>query len=162
MTVEHSGRMQVVHRVDQEHRPEPLSDSKIGGLLAGLNKEHAGVLLIQMKPGQAYTSPQLDALIRPDGKKIWNPKAPFRLCEGSLSPISLVTKEVVDIEQRQVFGYQISEEGISLGVPLAGHLLAFSERHPQLSLQQLLGASYSPGQVPNFLDSYSQYIPFVK
>lgn len=127
-----------------EKRREPLSNAELGGLLAGIgNHEGKSLLLASMHPDTPYTSTQVHNLTSRDGVKYWNHAVPFEWCGRSLAPIGMVTKEIID-PQKGIVGYEISEKGKELGVALAGHLLAFSERHPEVSLSDLLGASHTP------------------
>lgn len=66
---------------------------------------------------------------------------PFQYCSLSLSPIGLVAKETID-QQLGIYGYQITELGQELGVPLAGLLLDFSKRH-NISLNRFFGSTTS-------------------
>lgn len=134
---------QSIGRTDKDKHPEPLTDANIGGLLAGLNKEHSAILLIRMRPGQINIRGHLDTLLHQDGPRLWSNNSAFDLCQGSLSDISLVTKQVTDTQRGTVYGFEITDKGVDLGVPLAGHLLSFSEKHPELSLRMLLGTAIS-------------------
>ena len=125
---------------------KPISDAEVGGLLAAIgNHEGKALLLLAMQAEQPYTRTQLRGVLKEqqgpkDRWKGMNESLPFLWCQHSLSPIGLVVKEIVDPERGTV-GYMKKEKGDELGQALAGHLLAFSEEHPEVSLNGFFGST---------------------
>jgi hypothetical protein len=126
---------------------ERLNDARLGDLLAAIgNHEGKALLLALMSNGQAYTKPELHSLaMEAQGEqKSWktNHTVQFDWCKYSLHPIGLVALEVID-DQANTLGYMKTEYGERIGTAFAGHLLAFSERHPETSLYKLFGSTAS-------------------
>ncbi len=121
---------------------EPLGDEAMGNLLAAFgNNEAKALALISFKPGVIYTRGNMRRkIIEAQGDQIeWEITAEtlFDYCSDSLSPIGLVTREMADPE-KGIWGYEITDYGKDVGVPLAGYLLDFSLNY-RVSLSQLLG-----------------------
>lgn len=78
----------------------------------------------------------------------WVPAKPiaFQYCDLSLGPVGCVVKGRVEGRLGPVDAYCLSEEGKDFGVPFAGYLLDWSERYPDISLQQVLGGTASTGK----------------
>lgn len=77
------------------------------------------------------------------------PKAPagaFQYCSDSLEPIGQVVEGEVETIRGISNGYAISPYGREVGLPLAGLLLDWSLRHPDISLQQILGPTNTRGE----------------
>lgn len=137
--------------IEQERReaarkPEKLSDEEMGNLLAAIgNHEAKALTLLVMSGGRVFTRPELHrSLMQAQGSMPgWrqNITTPFAYCIDSLAPIGLVTKEYLNSDM-STFGYQITERGENLGVPLAGLFLDFAERR-HVALQQLFGGTAS-------------------
>ena len=126
---------------------ERMSDEELGNLLAAFgNHEAKALTLALMRPGRIYGRPDLKRiLIESQGKQVmWNMNAvlPFDYCQKSLVPIGLVAKEYLD-QEKGVYGYEITDYGQEIGIPLAGHLLDFSLRHKDVSLIKLFGSTHS-------------------
>ena len=125
-----------------------MPNEELDNLLAAIgNNEAKAVTLLVMRTGTIYSQRDLhQAVIHAQGKSIgWRmrKRSPFGYCEDSLSPIGLVTKEVID-ELGTTFGYARTEYGEQVGVPLAGLLLDFSRRHPEnVSLYRLFWSTAS-------------------
>ncbi len=150
------------HEGESEHEPkfqeERLSDIELGDLLASVgNNEAKALTLILMSGGNLYTARGIQSrLINAQGKNpAWKMgiNTQFRYCQMSFEPIGLVAKETVD-ENLNTYGYQITEKGENLGIPLAGLLLDFCTRH-DVSLQDLFGATTSQGRPLNLGDEES-------
>lgn len=114
-------------------RPEKLSDVQMDDLLAAFgNHEAKALTLIAMGSGSVFSMGNLHrAIINAQGQEPgWKMgyKGPFGYCIDSLSPIGLVTKETLN-EDLNTNGYQITDFGKETGIPLAGLLLSFSQRH---------------------------------
>jgi hypothetical protein len=127
---------------EAQPKKEPMSDAQIGDLLAAIgNHEGKALLLASMKPGQSYTRYQLGSLMKEyrskNGKMKIDGSKSFAWCEQSLAQIGLVAKG------DGISGYQKTEKGDEQGQALAGHLLEFSEKHPEVSLYQLFGTTQS-------------------
>lgn len=125
---------------------EKLSDEEMGNLLSAFgNSEAKGITLGTMRDGNIYSKGNLHrAVINIQGEeKGWemNRGTPIYYCKDSLSPIGLVTRETINADL-SVFGYQITEYGKRVGLPLAGLLLDFSQRH-NIPLKHLFGISQS-------------------
>ncbi len=132
---------------EQAPKKERLSEEKLGGLLAAIgNHEGKALLLILMRKGRLHGAYQLHALaMNAQGEqKRWRTAKNLQLdwCQKSLYPIGLVALEVID-QEANTLGYMKTDYGDKEGTALAGHLLAFSERHPETSLYKLFGATMS-------------------
>lgn len=133
-----------------EHRKvEPLSDEELGNLLAALGNNEAKTLtLALMKPGVIYTQGDLHRMIiDAQGSNVgWKigVSSPFAYCVQSFDePIGLVAKGVNDAGLRKSWGYIKTDYGENTGTALAGLLLDFSLRHPDLSLYEVFGSTAS-------------------
>ncbi len=131
---------------------EKLSDERLGNLVSAVgNHEAKAITLILMRDGNTYNSGNLyNALINSQGEKrgwITNKNLPFTYCSFSLSPIGLVAKEIINPDL-STYGFAITKEGQEMGIPLAGLLLDFSERH-NTSLNKLFGSTVSRSPVQN-------------
>lgn len=125
---------------------ESVSDEEMGRLLASFgNHEAKAVTLLSMNPGRIYSYGDLENRNKDirDGNGKTNGSVLFNYCLVSLSPIGLVTKEFADPE-KGIWGFQKTEKGITLGDPLAGLLLDFSLRHPDISLHRFFTHTNSP------------------
>lgn len=144
------GQGQEVPKIREQQQKERLSDEEMGNLISALgNHEAKAIVLCLMTPGIIY--PRYDlyrAVIQAQGQNIgWrmNREGPFKYCQNSLSPIGLVTHEVINPDL-STYGYMKTEYGEKIGVPLAGLLLDFSLRHPDFSLQDFFASTSSPSQ----------------
>lgn len=136
---------------------ERISEGKLGDLLAafGNHEAKALVLLLMGKEGEVHGRTDLYKLFAgaQQGHVGWQDigeTIPIGYCKHSLAPIGLVAQEEIigdfselGYDSRRI-GYAKTEEGARLGDALAGHLLAFSERHPEFSLQDFFGSTSSP------------------
>lgn len=119
---------------------EKLSDEEMGNLLSAVgNHEAKAITLILMGNGNNFDAGRLyRKILKAQGKhKGWvmNKNNPFSYCTRSLSFSKLV-------EEKKLNTYQITPKGKGLGIPLAGLLLDFSEKH-NIPLSQLLGLTLS-------------------
>lgn len=135
---------------------ERLSDTEMGNLLSAFgNHEAKAITLVAMSPGIIYTADDLYGRIMElqGGRKGWriHKKGLFYYCRYSLSPIGLVTQEVID-PNLNTFGYIKSDYGEETGVPLAGLLLKFSEAHPKHSLLDFFAKTGSTSKQVNAED----------
>jgi hypothetical protein len=128
-----------------------LDNERMTGLITGAGN-HASklVLLAAMKPEVIYglrgnfsAYNVLKASQYGSALEGWlpAPDTPFKYLADSLAPIGLVAKEFIN-ENGGTIGYQLTNEGQRVGVPLAGHLLSFAE-HNNLALSQLFGDTTS-------------------
>lgn len=127
-------------------KPERLSDEKIGNLLSSVgNNEVKAITLILMRSGDVYDKGSLHRqVLNAQGEKSgWEMAKGVLLdyCSYTLAPIGLVAKEAFGPDLA-TFGYSITDYGKALGIPLAGLLLDFSERH-NISLNKLFGSTVS-------------------
>ncbi len=132
---------------EQKPQKERLSEEKLGGLLAAIgNHEGKALLLASMKKNRIYTRWDVHTLMMENqgDQKGWvlNEPVTFGWCKDSLHPIGLVALEVID-QDLNTLGYMKTDYGDKEGTALAGHLLAFSEKHPEISLYKLFGSTSS-------------------
>lgn len=125
-----------------------LPEAKIFDLLSSIgNGEHKALELILMRKGVIYSRSALYKEVM--GHQVegggWrmNKTLPFAHCQSSLSPIGLVTKEALS-EDATAWGYEITQYGLSTGVPFAGRLLKWSYEHPNYSLYKMFSSTNSP------------------
>lgn len=112
------------------------------------NHEAKALTLIAMGDGNLYTDADLRTKLGWGGRR----GVLTGYCRNSLAPIGLVVKEAIDSDGR-VWGYKITDAGITDGIPLAGGLLQWSLDHPRFSLHQMLGAT--PSRIPRDEDQES-------
>lgn len=127
-----------------------ISDQNLGVLLASVgNHEGKALTLIAMADKHLYTSRDLHKkVMRAQGTTpAWktNHFIQFEYCRNSFEPIGLVAQEVLNPDL-STYGYQLTDFGVKAAIPLAGHLLRYSETHPDLSLFGLFGATQSTGK----------------
>lgn len=138
---------------EQPKAREKLSDEEMGNLLSAVgNHEAKAITLILMRNGNIYDRTGLyrEVMNAQGENKGWGKMhrgIPFQYCHDSLAPIGLVAKETLNPDF-STYGYQIIPKGKELGVPLAGLLLDFSERH-NISLHLLFGSTQSRYKVKN-------------
>lgn len=154
--------------VTEEHptRTERLSDEKTGNLLASFgNSEAKAELVIEMPPGEICGSADLQRLINyAQGKHPgWRVDhgTTRHWCERSLAPIGIVAMEITD-SQSNKYGYLKTRYGDEVGVPLAGLLLDFSKRHPEVSLYQLSGPTTSSSSDRTDINTQGESVEFRK
>lgn len=118
----------------------PLPDIYVGNLLAAIgNHEGKAVVLASMHPGEAYGVAALHSLYveaqgaNPVHKGSMNNQLDY--CIQSFEPIGAVAKVTYAASLR----YEICDEGQRYGKALAGMLLDFSVRFPDISLGQMFG-----------------------
>ncbi len=139
-----------IPQAPENRRAERLSDEQMGNLLASIgNHEAKALTLLIMKPNLIYTSSILHSdFMNAQGESPgWetNHSAQFGYCQQSLSPIGLVSKEVVD-KNVETYGYMTTNFGEKVGKPLAALLLDFSRRNPGFSLYDFFGSTVSSAQ----------------
>ncbi len=125
-----------------------LPEAKILDLLSSIgNGEHKALELILMRKGVIYSRSALYKEVmghQAEGRGWRMSKGvPFEHCQKSLSPIGLVTKEALSEDGRE-WGYEITQYGLSTGVPFAGRFLKWSYEHPKHSLYKMFGSTQSP------------------
>ncbi len=131
-----------------ETKRERLSDEELGNLLSAFgNNEAKAVTLVAMKNGTIYTDHNLHSeLMDVQGDiKGWNMagRGPFQFCQYSFENIGLVARGVTD-QVQGTWGYIKTDYGEEQGNALAGLLLDFSLRHPEISLYDIFSATISP------------------
>lgn len=137
-------------RTEQEtlERKELVITKETANLLAAVgNHEAKAIVLAAMQEGIIYDVRELHSRIMGlqgsgTGWKL-SRRLPFKYCQSSLSPIGLVTREVINSDL-STYGYMITGYGERVGKALVGHLLRWSWDHPGLSLYQMLGSTGSP------------------
>lgn len=128
-------------------KPDRLTVEEIGNLISAFgNNEAKAATVLAMNVGFIYSSYDLQQTMKAlQGDDIgWNMSSnnAFGYCKSSLSPIGLVALETLN-EDGTEYGYTKTGYGERVGNPLAGLLLAFSERHPEISLRELFGGTSS-------------------
>ncbi len=131
---------------------DKLSDEQVGNMLSSIgNHEGKAITLLVMKNGDIFDSKDLhEGILRAQGENVvWrmNTFVPFNYCIKSLEPIGLVAKETID-ETLKTWGYAITDYGKKFGIPWAGKLLEFSEKH-NIPLSKLFGGTVSPSLAKN-------------
>lgn len=139
-----------LHEFVQPNAPEiktreSLSSEQLSGLLSAVgNHEAKALLLASMTPGTVYSSTDLDRIfeLRQGKYSVWKMKVvPFySYCRRSFAPAGLVDVALRD-ENLEASRYAATPYGADLGVALAGHLLAYSEKNPDISLSRVFGHS---------------------
>ncbi len=135
--------------LERQSATEKISDEELGNLLAALGNNEAKTLtFLTLSDGNIATASGLASKIsRFQGSlPAWNPHKStlFTYCESSLTPIGLVAKEFID-DKANAWGYQITDYGRRLGIPLAGLLLDFSREHKE-ALYHFFGRTQSVTQ----------------
>ncbi len=153
-------------QAEVESVPEPLGDAELGDLLAAIgNSEAKSLLLIGMHPDYTYSAADLHELfVAMQGDEIgWkpSPEMPFKYCMHSMEPIGMVARGVSE-EGRGTVGYRKTERGSTIGEALAGHLLAFSERHPETTLNAIWGQANSSKRTPDGGATEAQRVPLTR
>src|SRR3989344_6016792 len=121
---------------------EKLSDEEMGNLLASIgNSEAKALTLLVLADGCILP----DKAIQTKLSKLQGPSPAWRpvskYCETTLAPIGLVAKEYIEPEGN-LWGYQITDYGKRIGIPLAGLLLDFSSKYNP-ALYDLFGRTQS-------------------
>jgi len=159
MTTEVTKPVEIVDPSATEPTPEPLSEDQLGSLLSAFgNNESKALTLVAMEPGVIYQSGNLKRELHSrQTERGWdiNSKTLIMYCSESLSPIGLVARELIDPDTGS-YGFILTELGEEIGKPLAGHLLDFSLKHPQISLFELFGATFSNASSGRSIDDEGQ------
>ena len=126
-----------ISKTQSPERREPLSYEQLGNLISTFNHEAKALTLLLMNTGSVYSRSDLfKRFIEIQGKPVaWvcNHSRLFSYCIESLAPIGLVAKEYIG-EDFYTYGFAKTKFGDKLGVPFAGLMLDFSDRHSTLSL----------------------------
>lgn len=128
---------------------ENITDLQMGSLLAAVgNHEAKALTLIAMSDGQIYTeTPLATAVINLQADlPAWNigRGTTIAYCAVDFADADLVDKVSLGSPGPAASAYVISEKGKRYGLPLAGLLLDFSFKNPDLSLAQIFGNTTSP------------------
>lgn len=121
-------------------------------LLSAMGNHEAkiGTLLALGLDGNMHSAYSMNTLVNGlqsrDGGWRVSGRGAFGYCLDSLDPIGYVVKGAVETSKGLRDAYQISSYGKEFGIPLAGLLAGWSLRHPEVSLQQLLGPTQSKGE----------------
>lgn len=124
-----------------------LSEFEMGNIISAIGNNEAKLLLLcGMNPEIIYSKADLHRkFMEMQGDyPAWipSPHTTFAYCARSLSPIGLVTTEILNTDL-SAYGFIRTDYGLK-GVALAGHLLPVSERHENTSLYQLFGNTNAP------------------
>lgn len=130
-----------------EREVERLSEEELGNLLASIgNSEAKAITLLAMVDGEIYTRWQLHNALKEmqGGYSGWliDSLVSYNYCHLSFCQIGLVAEEALKPDL-STFGYIKTEYGKLVGTPLAGLLLEFSEKYPEISLYKLFGSTVS-------------------
>ena len=118
-------------------------------LLASLgNHEGKSLVLLYLDSHPGYhTSSQMgtgfNKFLGTEAPWHTDPSVPFGYCENSLDPTGQVVREEVEGLRGPTPAYAISQTGHEIGVPLAGLLLDWGLRYPDISVQQIFGQTSS-------------------
>lgn len=129
--------------------PESRFQSSLPELMAGVgNHEAKALLLLYMAKHPVastthYLSQGFNEFIGPGADWYPSPTIPFKYCIDSLAPIGQVAEETVESINGSARGFRITGYGQTVGKAAVGGLLAWSLEYPEISLQQVLGATQS-------------------
>lgn len=140
----------------EAQKPEMVSDEELGNLLSAFgNNEAKAIILGLMQTETIYTAGALHSVLRnAQGQSVvrMNRRAGFKYCQQSLSPIGLVTREVIE-PGLATYGYMKTPYGRKVGDPLDGLLLDFSLRYPAYSLKDFFAITNSPSKAKDDSDT---------
>lgn len=137
--------------IPEQNKPrEKLSDEQMGNLLSSVgNSEAKAITLILMGNGNVYDGASLhkEILYAQRKRKTWDISSTslFDYCSKTFSRIGGLVEMRIMNPDLSAYGYAITDKGKYLGIPLAGLLLDFSERH-NVSMELFLGATKSLSQ----------------
>lgn len=134
-------------------RTMELAAEEYFGLLSGVANHEAKALTVAAMAHNApedglFSAATLDSVMHSiqgqnPGWKIGR-TVPFTYCDESLGPIGAVTKSTIKNERgRSVAAYGLTDYGKEYGLAMAGLVLDWSLRYPELSVQTVLGSSQS-------------------
>lgn len=128
---------------------EPISESYLSSLIsfAG-NDETKLITLCALQPGIVYDLPSINQRIKQLLGENQSPYIGHTLFRDYLQKSLVFTEAVVKVET-EIDGadYRLSPDNSQSAIALAGHLLQFSERHPDIPLGAALAKSSSSGKV---------------
>ena len=130
--------------VQEQERPERLSDEQLDNLLTAVgNHEGKALLLLAMQPEVYYAASALHGLITnlPGSENAYTGSRNNQLqyCKASLAPIGLVAKTDYGVP----ISFAITETGEELGKPLAALMLGLSNKY-NISLTRIIGEAQTP------------------
>ncbi|MEO6509081.1 MAG: winged helix-turn-helix domain-containing protein [Patescibacteria group bacterium] len=128
-------------------RNEKLSPLELGNLVAAVgNSESKAAFFAAMHPNHIYTlSDSMRLFKEMQGENPgWQTRGTvsFDYLRTSFSTFGLVSYEVLD-EHLKEYGYKKTNFGKDVGDAVAGYLMDYSYRHPQIALTKLFGVSRS-------------------
>lgn len=135
---------------ERRSQGERLTDQERDELLSGvLNSESKMIVLGGMVLNTGlFASGDLDTMIRDlqRGQKGWKISTgiPFGYCLNSFADIGLVAKDEI-IDDRNTIGYKATERGKD-ALPIIGHLLDYSLKHPDIAMQKVFSVTGSSGK----------------
>lgn len=130
-----------------QRHTEKLPRPALYNLIAAVgNHEGKALVLAGMQKDRVYSGSDLKTVMTDlQGNhplKTFDGRNLFTYCQRTFEPIGLVARAVYNSELNEV-GYAKTEYGMQIGDALVGHLLSFSEQHPQYSLRSFFGATSS-------------------
>ncbi len=149
---------------ERKTETERLSDEEMGNLLSSVgNNEAKAITLVLMRNGNVFGEKGLhrEILYAQGGNKTWNigTSTAFHYLSRDFSSNGLVAMGINP--DTSAYGYTITNKGKQLGIPLAGLLLDFSQRH-NIPLRLLLGDTKSPSEKKTVQTEKGENIEFKK
>jgi hypothetical protein len=142
--------MAEVHLAEASEVHEALTEEGFNRLLNGVGNHEAKLLttaVIGSQPERWFTRNGLHSeLIGCQGNNVaWRVSStlPGNYCDYSLEPIGAVVASKIEGKRGPVHAFHSTEFGETWGLAFAGGLLDWSLRHPDVSLQKLLGNTNS-------------------
>lgn len=138
-------RQAIIPVLEIQPQRERITNEELGSLIAAIgNHEGKAIVLGLMAPDTIYTPKDASNMTKnaqPAGLKMRI--GAFGYMVKSLAPIGLVAQEVTAGDELGTFGFIKTEKGQALGNALAGLLLDFSLRYPEVSLSDLFAGTQS-------------------
>lgn len=127
---------------------ERISDEEIGDLISAIgNSEAKAITLGLMQSSTLYSMQDANLMVSAaQGQfKGWKQgtSTPFDYMSHAFAPVGLVAQEVTISNELETVGFVKTLKGENYGDVLAGLLLDFSLRHPEISLGDLFGSMSS-------------------
>lgn len=148
-----------IYPKDREN--ESLSMFVMGNLLAAVgNDETKAIVSTALQPNVMYDKYAINSRMREVLAGRHSPYAGhtlfFDYLSKSFSELGIVNPSG-DTDE-----YSLSPLGLREGRSLAGHLLHFSETHPNVSLYKLFGSTSSAAETTNTGEEYKKRAPFIR
>ncbi len=136
----------------ETERNGELDTHAFEGMLSGIANHEAKALTLAYMCSQAdftteFASEDLDRglLQIQGGTPAWrqSPGLPLKYCEQSFEPIGGVVKSKILRRNRWIAAYELTDKGRNEGLALAGLILDWSIRYPEVSVQDVFGNTQS-------------------